>query len=181
MKNRLTAITLATILFAAVLMSLSCQDASQNTNNTMANNTAMNANQSNSDQNSDSDSTLGEDCTGKNVEARKRKVFGKIEGNIKGNPFLDKQYSNNRFDFDVVVNNEDLVVYFWGVVLTKKEDKVDDLNRTFKKFVKNGCVSKVVFGEPPNDRATVLRGFEYELCESPNEVCSNGTCGPRGC
>ncbi len=181
MKNRLTAITSAIILFAAVLISLSCKDVPQNntTSNTTANNTVANVNQNNSVQNSESDSALTLDCRETNPR-RRQEVFDKIEENIGNNTILQYQYEYGKFDFDVVDSGGDLVVYFWGRVYTKKEDKVDDLNKTFKKLVKNGCVSKVVFSEPANAKATALPGFEYNLCESPNEVCSDGVCR-NGC
>lgn len=177
MKNRLTAITFAAILFAAVLLSLSCKDTSQNNtmSNTTANNTVANVNQNNSVQNSESVSTLAFDCNGTN-EQKITKVNAKMLQNIQGDLDLQKQYSNGKFNFNVAENSGNVVLYIWGRVHTEKEDKVDDLNKTFKKFVKKGCVAKVIFGEPAKDKATTSQGFEYSLCEYPNEVCSNGEC-----
>ncbi len=181
MKNRLTTMILAIILCAAVLMSLSCKGTSQNTtsSNNAASNTAVNINQNISVQDGESDTTLDIKCDVSNPN-RQQEVFNKIEKDIQKEPILKYEYEDGKFDFDVVDESGKLVVYIWGRVYTAPEDKVDALNKTFKKLVKKGCVSKVVFGEPTGDKTLAPRGFEYNLCESPNGVCADGTC-KQGC
>ncbi|MDQ2746293.1 MAG: hypothetical protein M3T96_03430 [Acidobacteriota bacterium] len=173
MKNRLIANVIAIFLGAAVLISLSCKHIPQNTSNT-----ATNANQSGSTQNGEYVSALGEDCSGNNddkIKKVKRRMGKKIGGSSILNPQYKEDGSGN-FDFNVLDVNGDVVLYVWGFVYTEPENNVDELNKIFKGFVKKGCVAKVVFGESSDDTTIRSRGFEYNLCEYPNEVCSNGIC-----
>lgn len=166
MKNTLVKISLANVLVAAVLLSLSCSDVPQNKTvvNTPANNTIAVNNEK------PANDILTENCDGD----KKQKVKDGMTAKINSYDGLKYQLKK-RFDFEPVVqSNGDVVLYIWGNVFTDAKN-LPQLNKTYEGFVKKGCVTKVVFDKAP-EKTELNPGFDYELCEDPNQVCSNGTC-----
>ncbi len=106
---------------------------------------------------------------------KKQKIKDGVTAKIRANSKLDYQYVANKFYFDPVIEaNDEATLYIWGNIYTSAND-VDDLNKTYKDFVKRGCVSKVVFTSPPTTTATGEK-FEFNVCEAPNQICSDGSC-----
>lgn len=171
MKHRLIAKIFAVISLAAVIASLSCTDAPQN-------NTANKINTAGNDVGGNSNTETGSsandpDCSG-DASVKQKKIKDGVKANIDKKDPLKYQYPNN-FEYEPVMGaNDDATLYIWGKILTSRQD-LDELNKTYKGFIKKGCVTKVVFAPAPNVKATAS-GFDFELCESPHQVCSNGTC-----
>ena len=174
MRNRVNTRILTAVLLAVFLVSLSCNDASQNkpspnlTNNTAANNTAQN-----------SPTPVTADCSG-DEPTKLKKIKDGVRNNIKKDSKLESQYANKRFEIESQVKStgsDDAILYIWGKVYTSAND-LNELNKTYKDFMKKGCVTNVIFGPPPPVPANPARqpDFEYELCEAPNKICGDGSC-----
>lgn len=171
MKNTLIKIALTNVLLTAVLVSLSCTDVPQNKTvvNSPANNSVA---QKNTNQNDAG--ILTQDCSG-DPPVRQKKIKDGIKASIDKENDLKYQLKK-RFDFEPIVDSTsgDAVLYIWGNVYTDAKG-LNKLNNTYEGYVKKGCVTKVVFDKAPTVE-TLNSGFQFDLCESPNQVCSNGTC-----
>lgn len=177
MKNHLFKFSLINVLLAAALFMMSCAETAPNkppANN--ASNNASNSAANNTVQNNTNQTEPDENCDGDKVTLVTQGMEAKI--NAKNN--LKYQYKTN-FDFKAVADaNNNVTVYIWGKFFTDKRE-LDELNKTYKGFVKRGCIAKVIFDQEPTIK-TLDPGFEYSLCEAPNKVCSDGSCRePQSC
>lgn len=172
MKNNLLKFSLINILLAGVLFMMSCGEKPQNKPPVPApaNNAANNTSNNTAALNNTNQNEPDEKCDGDKVTLVKNGMEAKI--NAKNN--LKYQYKTN-FDFKPVADaNNNVTVYIWGKFFTDKKE-LDELNKTYKGFVKKGCIERVIFDQEPTIK-TLDPGFEYSLCEAPNQVCSDGTC-----
>ena len=181
MKKQLSIIALTIILFATVLIIMSCSGTPPT-----ANNTAGNTNSNNTNVNSNSASSRippVEDCTPEpSATTKPLKIKKGFMENMNREPYLVNQNSRN-FDFRLDDDSGEVIMYIWGKVFISRGKLVlDDFNQTFKGFMKQGCVKKIVFGRPAGSLTTTVSAtdFTYEACEYPNELCANGTCAPQG-
>jgi hypothetical protein len=168
MKKQTGIFLLAVVLLGSLLLNPSCDSTTKNNSN--SNSASNNSAQSNTNQSV----ATAPDCSG-NGNIKKQKIKDGVTLKIRGNPKLDPQYRANNFYFDPVIEaNDEATLYIWGKIYTSAND-VDDLNKTYKDFMKRGCVSKVVFTSPPTTTAVSNR-FEFNICEAPNQICSDGSC-----
>lgn len=170
MKKKLSNIALAGILLVSVLASLSCTDVPQNKAvvNAPANNSVV-QNNFNKTEPGISDA----DCSG-DPTVKKKKIKDGIGAKINGYSGLKDQLKK-RFDFEPVVDsNGDAVLYIWGDVFTSAGN-LDQLNKSYESYVKKGCVIQIVFDKAPGAKE-LNGGFKFDLCEAPNQVCSDGSC-----
>jgi hypothetical protein len=171
MKKQLSITLLTIVSLAAVLLNLSCGGTQQNN---IAGSNAVNSNVTPGNTAQSNRTNVTADCSG-DTPAKQKKIKDGIRDNIKNQKKLDYQYVAKKFDFEPVVGtNGDATLYIWGSVLTAAND-VDDLNKTYKDFMKRGCVVKVLFTSPP-ERLTTEARFNFTLCEAPNQICPDGTC-----
>ncbi len=169
MKNDLLKFSLTNILLAVCLFMMSCGEAAQN--KPPANNAANNAANNTVAQNNTNETVPDEKCDGDKVKT----VQDGMEAKINAKNILKYQYKKN-FDFKPVADaNNNVTVYIWGKLYTDKKE-LDELNKTYKGFLKKGCIANVIFDQEPNTKSQAAPGFEYGLCEAPNQVCSDGTC-----
>lgn len=173
MKNQFTAGFLTVVLFTAALLNLSCSttqkgDASP-VNTTSANNASVNPTQS-------SPTPVTADCSD-GTTSKKEKIKKGVKENIDKNEYLRWQRDAKKFDFDVMVDGNNVTLHFWGKVYTSSKD-LDNLNKTYKDYFNKGCVTNIVFKSAASTATTAIP-FEFEICEYPNGICDNGTCDPR--
>lgn len=171
MKNQFTSALLTVVLFASALLNLSCNTTQKGNaspiNTTSANNTSVNSAQN-------SPPSVLTDCSG-DPTGKKDKIKKGVGDNIKKDKNLDPQYNAKKFDFEPVIESSgDATLYIWGSVYTSVAD-LDNLNKTYKDYMKKGCVTKVAFNSAPGAPASILP-FEFNICEHPNQICSNGIC-----
>ena len=178
MKKQLSIIAFTIILFAAVLGIMSCSGTPP-TNNTANSNTNAESNTALVK------SALVEDCVPSGTTTIPIKIREGVERNIGRDQNLSKQYGTVRknFEFQPVMESGEAVLYIWGKVFVKNPS-LDGLNQTFKFFMKQGCVNRIVFGQPPSPPTITVtaRDFTYEACEAPNDICADGSCQlPANC
>ena len=176
MKKQLSITLLTIVSLAAVLLNLSCGGVPQN--NTAVSNAANgSAAPSNTAANSTAQSSptpVVTDCSG-DASGKQKIIKDGIEDNIKKDGKLYSQYTAKKFGFEPVMDaNGDAALYIWGSIFTSGKD-LDNLNKTYKDFVKKGCVTKVAFTSAPAKIADVST-LEFNLCEAPNQICPDGTC-----
>ena len=177
-----SSITLFTIIaFAAALLSLSCGGAATNT----AKSNAVNNNVAPSNTDEITEASIDEICSD-NTSQKPGKIKEKLKDEIKGDKKLNYQHescesgcSHEKFFLDPVMEtNGDVTLYIWGSIYIKDpNDDLDNLHKKYKKFLKRGCVTKVVYAPPPGVSPALLRHFQYTaLCEAPNQICADGSC-----
>jgi len=171
MKKQLSITLLTIVSLAAVLLNLSCSGTPQNNTavNNAANGTAAPSNMAQSSQ-----TFADPDCSG-DAPAKQKKIKDGIKDNIKKDGKLESQHMAKNFDFEPVLDaNGDATLYIWGNIFTSRND-LDNLNKTYRDFVKKGCVTKVAFTSAPTMSASAA-AFYFTLCEAPNQICPDGTC-----
>lgn len=171
MKKQLSITLLAIVILAAVLLNLSCGGTSPN--NTSVSNVA-NGNAAPGTTAQSSQTFADPDCSG-DATGKQKKIKDGIKDNIKKDGKLESQHMAKNFDFEPVVDAKgDATLYIWGNIFTARND-LDNLNKTYKDFVKKGCVTKVIFTSAPTMPASAA-GFSFSSCEAPNQICSDGSC-----
>jgi hypothetical protein len=196
MKKQLSFTVLTIVLLAVVLISLSCNGTQPANNTAVTNNTSV---QSSSEQ---SILNTPPDCKG-NPSDRLNKVGKGVEANIKAfkDKRLSEQYGKNFMFKPVIDAKGNIEVYIWGKVYITDELDVDVFNGAFKSYMLRQCVSRIIFKKAPETSPTptlspspeptspampkqnpaiTSDGFEFIACESPNELCPDGSCRPEG-
>ena len=162
MKNQSIRITGAIVLFGAMLLSLACPGGPQD-------------NTKNSEQTTEPETELADDtCTVGTTSEKITKLKNKIKNNIDGNTALKNQFDNSDFTFDVAEDSYGNIVLNVSGKLSGDGKILEDLNKTFKSYLKKSCVVKVTFAESGSPASAVSR-FEWGLCEEPMVPC-NGEC-----
>ncbi len=178
MKNRKIRMSLATLIFSIMLLSLGC-GGPQNTNS------APTPNANTSDANSAA-TVAAAPCSGTDVIVKKTKVEQLIQAKINSDTDFQRQQTNGIFKFQVEtepgVNPQSLYVYLAGGIGNAGSKQLfHDLMTDLKGIHKLKCVTKVIFVPPgaiPFQAKTAARpsGFEWFGCETGTVPCPGGIC-----
>ena len=161
MKNRSIRFVLPLVLFAVVLLSLSCGTPTAN-------------------ENTNANTTRGEAaCDVTDINARAVAVQNKVKDKIDGKAKLKNQADNGKFKYKVRKSpgGDYLEAIFEGQV--SGDDELKNLADILNDFQKDGCLKRVVFVAPggtPTDPSVAAVGFEWSSCEWPQVACAGGSC-----
>ncbi len=125
-------------------------------------------------------------CELTDLEDRRREVEKRINAKIEDDDDLKKMLKGHsgkpkRFEFVVTKvagsYRPFLEARFKGVITQKTQ--LDDLVKRLDNFMFEGCVHRVVFGQPGTGLPLADRtidGFEWHYCDYPTVACPNGEC-----
>ncbi|MCC7306091.1 MAG: hypothetical protein IT173_00880 [Acidobacteria bacterium] len=166
--NELIRMSLAMVVFGAIVLSLACG------NNTQNSNTAANGTEAVSDP-----------CGAPNADAKIAALKQRIARDIQSDGYtkLEQQLNDKKFGFDLVkFSSRDLIeLRLYGRVLGKgkgdKETTMENFFDVIDDYLREGCIQKVTISEKPAGAEAVPGGFEWQLCEYPDVYC-DGVCKP---
>lgn len=153
-----------TALLAVFSMFLGCGTGPANTNQTNASNTGG------------PPLTAADPCTSANKVAA---INAQIKTDIDNDPILKFERDQGKFGVTVAADaNSYIEMTVKGKVIGSDgngQAKFKDLYKIIEKYMKKGCVQKVVF-EGMTSTTAISSGFEWILCEPPLSACPNGEC-----